>query len=528
MAKVLIDPITRIEGHLSLEIDVQNGKIVDAKSIGDMYRGFEKILRGRNPVDANQITQRICGVCPVSHGLASSQCLDDAFGIKPNKTGRILRNLTLAANYLQSHIIHFYHLSALDYVDIKALLGYKGSDAKMLHLKGWVNDELKTKKGRVDAMTSAGPFLPRYEGKNFYIENQEANINGIANYVKALDIRIKAHQMVTLFGGRMPHAISLVPGGMTQIPTKDKIKQYKKLLKEVEAFVNNEYTNDILAVAKTYSNDKMGNYFKIGAFTKMLSYGVFNLDDTDDSKQMFNQGISHVKTPGNFDAKHITEMVGKSKYSSGSNLHPFDGQTDADAHKAGAYTWLKAPRYKGEAMEVGPLARVVVSYLKGNKAVQDQVDGLLKMVGGKIEDVFSVLGRHATRLIEAKMICQEAYKWLDELEPNSKPRNSYVIPQEGKGMGLTEAPRGALGHWIQIKGQKIDNYQAVVPTTWYCGPTDEKGVRGPVEEMLIGTPIADINNPIEAARVVRSTDPCLACAVHVVEGDKKIGEFRVC
>ena len=234
MAKVVLDPITRIEGHLSLELDVQGGVVVDAKSRGDMFRGFEKILQGRNPLDANQITQRICGVCPVSHGLASSKCLDDAFGIEPNNNGRVLRNLAFAANYLQSHIIHFYHLAALDFVDITALLQYKGSDKGLVNLKAWAANELKVKKGRADALTAVGPFLPRYEGKDFYIKDVDTNIDAIAGYVKALDMRIKAHKMCALFVGRMPHAIGLVPGGVTQVPTKDKIKEYRNFLKKLK------------------------------------------------------------------------------------------------------------------------------------------------------------------------------------------------------------------------------------------------------------------------------------------------------
>jgi len=521
MAKVLIDPITRIEGHLSIEMEVKNGKVVDAKSIGDMYRGFENILRGRNPVDANQITQRICGVCPVSHGLASSKCLDDAFGIVPNKNGRILRNLILAANYMQSHILHFYHLAALDYVDITSILKYNGSNSKLVNLKSWAKNELAVKKDRVDQITSVGPFLPRYEGKDFYIKDLDTNISAITGYVQALDIRIKAHQMAALFGGRMPHAIGLVPGGVTQVPTKDKIKQYRKLLKEVEKFVNSTFLPHVLAVAGAFPD-----YFKIGGYDKFLSYGAF--DELDNDKGfVFKQGTSYGTKLEGFDSKYITEQVKYSRFSSASNLHPFKGQTDANPKKPGAYTWLKAPRYNGEAMEVGPLARTVVSYLSGDKMIKPEVDGVLKHFNAEIGSVFSVLGRYASRAIECKVLCQKAYAWLDELEVGKAPRSTYKIPKNSEGMGLTEAPRGALGHWIVVKDQKIDNYQCVVPTTWYNGPRDDKGKRGPVEQALIGTPIADAKNPIEAARVVRSFDPCLACAVHVVENGEEVAAYRV-
>ncbi len=520
MAKVHLDPITRIEGHLSIEIDVQGGKVVDAKSKGDMFRGFETILRGRNPVDANQITQRICGVCPVSHGIASSKCLDDSFGISPNKNGRLLRNLVLAANYLQSHIIHFYHLAALDYVDITAVLDYKGNDKKLKNLKAWAKNELETKKDRKDALTSVSPFLPRYEG-DFYIKDHDLNMAAIEHYVKALDLRMKSHKMVTLFGGRAPHLIGLVPGGVTQVPTGDKISEYHDLLEEVEEFVNQIYINDVIAVAKAY-----GDYFGIGTYDRFLSYGVFE-ENPEQTEFMLERGLYDGKNLKEFDAKKIAEHVRYARYKSGSRLHPYKGDTDPNPGKSGAYTWLKAPRYDDMPMEVGPLARVVVAYLSGNKGVKKEVDGLLKLFDADISAVFSTLGRHASRAIEAKLICQQAKTWLDQLDKGGDPRSAYEIPETGEGEGLTEAPRGALGHWIVVKDKKIQNYQCVVPTTWFCGPRDDKGVKGPVEQALIGTPISDNKNPIEAARVVRSFDPCIACAVHVVEGDKEIGKFRI-
>jgi len=484
MAKVLLDPITRIEGHLSIELDVQNGRVVDAKSKGDMFRGFEMILKGRNPVDANQITQRICGVCPVSHGIASSKCLDGAFGIVPNKNGRLLRNLVLSANYLQSHILHFYHLAALDYVDITAILKYNGSDKKLLGLRDWAKNELEVKKNRQDAVTAVAPFLPRYEG-DFYIKDQDLNIAAIAHYVEALDIRLKAHQMVTLFGGRAPHLIGLVPGGVTQVPTRSGIRQYKKLLKQVEEFINDIYVNDIIAVAKAYSD-----YFKIGRYTNFLSYGVFE-ENAEQTEFFFKRGVFDGKKLQEFNSDKIREQVRFARYNSGSNLHPYQGQTNPDPHKGGAYTWLKAPRYENMPMEVGPLARVVVNYLGGNESVKKEVDALLKVFNADIDVVFSTLGRHASRAIECKLLCQRMYEWLDELEVGAMPRSTYEIPDKGQGEGLTEAPRGALGHWIVVEDKKIANYQCVVPTTWFCGPRGDDGSLGPVEQALLGTPISD-------------------------------------
>ncbi len=519
--KVLIDPLTRIEGHLSIEMDVQNGKVVDAKCRGDMYRGYESILQGRNPLDAQQIVMRICGVCPVSHGQASSRCLDDAFNIKPTKNGRLLRNLILAANFLQSHILHFYHLAALDFVDITAILQYKGSDSGLVRIKDWVNNELKVKKGRVDEISAAGPFLPRYEGKDFYIKDVATNIDAIAGYVKALDIRQKAHQMVAAFGGRAPHPIAMVPGGVTTEPTKERIKNYKKNLKEVEDFVNEVYAGHVVAVAKAFPD-----YFKLGKYDAFLSYGVFDKDE-DRKEFMFEQGLISGGKLLKLDSSKISEHVKYARYKSGSDLHPLKGETVADPNKSGAYTWVKAPRYNDKPMEVGPLARVVVAYNAGNKAVKAELDGLLKNFNAEVPAALSTLGRHASRVIECKLIAKQCYKWLDEID-SGKTRTSYDIPDTGEGEGLIEAPRGALGHWIVIKDKKIANYQAIVPTTWFCSPKDDRGVKGPVEQALIGTPISDPKNPIEGARIVRSFDPCLACAIHVVEGDKEISKFRVC
>jgi len=521
MAKVLLDPITRIEGHLSVEVDVQDGKVAEANCRGDMFRVYESILRGRNPVDANQITQRICGVCPVPHGLASSKCCDAAFGIKPNKNGRILRNLVLGANFLQSHIIHFYHLAALDFVDIIAILTYNGSDPQLLAVKAWVKDEIKTKKGRADAVTTAAPFLPRYEG-DFYIKDTDLNVAATQHYLKALDIRLKAHKMVACFGGRVPHLIGLVPGGVTQRPTQPLIDEYKKNLKEVEAFVNEVYINDVIAVAKAYPD-----YFGLGGFANLLSYGVFEGDE-DYKTFLLQRGVITGGKAEAFNPDHITEQVRYARYSSPSGLQPLQEETTPDFDKADAYTWLKAPRYNGLPMEVGPLPRVVVSYMSGNQAVKKEVDTLLALFNADVKALYSVLGRHAARAIESKLICQQLWNWLDELDVDGSPRTSYDIPDNGQGGGFVEAPRGALGHWIVVEGKKIANYQAVVPTTWFCGPRDDKGVPGPVEQALVGAPVSDSKNPIEVARIVRSFDPCIACAVHVVEGDREIGRFRIC
>lgn len=515
--KVVVDPITRIEGHLKIEVEVENGKVTNAWSAGEMFRGFEIILKGRHPLDAQQITQRICGVCPSSHAQAATRNLDAAFGVNPPDNGRIIRNLILGANFIQSHILHFYHLAALDFVDITAVLEYNGNDRKMQKIRDWAAGEVASKR-----WNALAPFMPRMEGD--YIKDKDLNIAAVAHYVEALDMRRKAQEALVLFGGKMPHEIAIFPGGVSEKPTVDKIAAYLSYIKELCSFIDNVYIPDVVAVA-----GECPSYWKIGkGCGNLLAYGVF---------EMNNEGTEHFMCPGvyvdgkaqAFDQKKINEYVGYAKYSSATGKHPTQGETTPQADKEKAYTWLKAPRYEDKVLEVGPLARMGVEYLAGkNKAVKEVMDSTMKALGLKVTDLFSTLGRHAARALEAKVVADACAKWVMELKPGKPVHNKYKVPETGQGMGLTEAPRGALGHWINIKGGKIDNYQCVVPTTWNCSPRDDKGVMGPVEQALIGCPVADVKNPIEPCRVVRSFDPCIACAVHVVDTDKKeLAKFRV-
>lgn len=466
--KIVIDPITRIEGHLKIEVEVDNGKVVDAKSSGTLFRGIELILKGRDPRDACHIVQRICGVCPIAHGMASMLCLDDAFGVKPPPNGRIVRNLIQGANYLQSHILHFYHLAALDYV--------KGPETP--------------------------PFIPRYEGD--YRLPKEINDKAVEHYLQALTIRKKAHEMLAIFGAKMPHVTVFTAGGVTEGVTSEKIGQFKQYLQEITSFVDNVYVPDVLAVAKFYGDDG----FSIGTGCKnMLAYGAFKLTDEDDpdgQKQLFKRGCYANGQFAPVDKNKITEEVKYSWFAdSTTGRYPGEGATEPAPGKSGAYSWLKAPRYNGLPYEVGPLARQWV--------------GKQKDVLGLGEKAFSVLGRHFARALETSQVAHAMFDWLDQLVPGEPTFTPFDVPQEGMGVGLHEAPRGALGHWITIRDHRIDNYQAVVPTTWNGGPRDDRGQRGPIEEALVGSPVKDPNNPFELVRIVRSFDPCIACAVHVLE-----------
>jgi hydrogenase large subunit len=504
VGKIVIDPITRIEGHLKIETVVEDGSVKDAKSTGNLFRGIELILRGRDPRDAQVITQRICGVCPQSHGVAAALCLDSALGIgdKIPDNARIIRNLIQGAHVAQDHVLHFYHLAALDYVDITDVAQYEGKDSELNSVKDFI------------ARGELGPFVPRYEGD--YRLPAEVNQMATAHYIEALEIRRTGHEMVSMFSGKIPHSVGIVPGGVTITPTVDMITSFLWKLRRLQDFINNTYIPDVLAVAGAYPD-----YCEIGVGCKsLLSYGAYDLDgkepDLTRRKRLYIPGVTSADLkPGKLDITKITESVTHSWYEdSTSGRHPSRGETKPEQGKEGAYSWVKAPRYEGKVYEVGPLARIAVNYANGDPVVKNLVDSALAQLKAPPSALFSVMGRHLARALCAKIIADSVEKWLLEIKPGEPTFVEYTIPEEGTGVGLTDAARGALGHWIEIKEQKIANYQCVVPTTWNASPRDENGNPGPMEQAIIGTRVKDKDNPFEIARIVRSFDPCLACAIH--------------
>jgi len=518
VATIVIDPVTRIEGHLKIEAIVENGIVKDARSSGQLFRGIELMLRGRDPRDAQVITQRICGVCPQSHGIAATLNLDSAFGIadKIPPNGRILRNLIQGAHVAQDHVLHFYHLAALDYVDITDVAKYEGRDRSLNAIKEFIS------RGEL------GPFVPRYEGD--YRLPPEINQQAVAHYVQALEIRRIGHEMVSIFSGKIPHSVGVVPGGATTIPTVDKITSFLWKLRILQDFIDNVYIPDVLAIAGAYPD-----YAEIGAGCRnLLSYGAYDLDDGNPDlttrNRLFKQGTTSADLrPEKLDAGQITEYVKHSWYEDTTSArHPTQGDTKPQYGKDGAYSWIKSPRYGGKVHEVGPLARVAVNYAWGEPRTRELVDWALAQLKASPSALFSVLGRHLGRALSAKLIADALEKWVLELKPGEPACVEYTIPDEGTGMGLTDAARGALGHWIEIKDKKIANYQCVVPTTWNASPRDDSGNPGPIEQAIIGTKIKDESNPFEIVRIVRSFDPCLACAVHVVSPKgQDLGRFRV-
>ncbi len=499
---VNIDPITRIEGHLAVRIEVEDGRVAKAFSSGEMFRGFEVLLKGRDPLDAQQITQRICGVCPISHGMASVLAQDRAYGIAPTENGQLGRNLIQAANFLQSHIIHFYQLSALDFIDVAAVLAYEGSDPGLRELKSWVNAQLAS-----DAIYPAAPFLPRYEGD--YLRETDTNITILKHYLDALNMRAIAHRMAAVLAGKLPHAPGLVPGGITETITAEKIASLEAMLSKLRTFIDHCYLPDVLETTAAFPQ-----YLREGrGCSNFLVYGAY--PDSNENTDIFPPGVVIGGELSPLNMKLITEDTSHSFYSSQSGLPPGSGQTVPDHTHKDAYSWVKAPRYGGNVMEVGPLARIMVAALrKEDSALKNLTRQTLARFNMGLENLESVMGRHIARALECKVVADRSAAWIERLIPGETAFQDFEIPENGMGIGLTEAPRGALGHWISIRKGKIENYQCVVPTTWNCSPRDDRGVPGPVEQALVGTPVADDHNPIEAVRVVRSFDPCLACAVH--------------
>jgi hydrogenase large subunit len=498
MRTVVIDPVTRIEGHLKVEAVIDGGEVKEARSSGTLFRGIELILQGRDPRDASRITQRICGVCPTAHATASTFALDEAFEIADRipENGRILRNLILGCNFIQSHVLHFYHLAALDYVDITEAGDYAGTDPGLLAAKGFLE------------RGALGPFVPRYEGD--YRLPKEISQQLAAHYVQAFDARRKAHELLALFGGKMPHNVGIVPGGVTQRPHVDIITAFLWRLNELRHFIDYTYLPDVLEVARHYSD-----YAEIGSGCgEFISYGGF----PQSSGRFLPMGtIGSDLTPAELDADRITESVAHSWFANGADpLHPNHGETVPNATKETAYSWIKAPRYAGRVHEGGPLARMLLGYAHGHEAVKSLIDPILEALDLSPLALNSVLGRHAARAAETKIVADAMAEWVLELAPGEPVYASYEIPDEGEGMGLVAAPRGALGHWVQINGKKISHYQCVVPTTWNASPKDDNGNPGPIEQAILGTRIRDEENPFEIVRIVRSFDPCLACAVHVM------------
>ena len=502
--KISLGPITRIEGHLTVETRVENGIVTDARCKGEMFRGFEIFLKGRDPLDAQQITQRICGVCPYAHAIASSYAQEQAYALAVPANGRILHNLIQGANHLYDYLLHFYQLTALDFIDVTAILQYNGKDDELNKVKSWVQAELASGKP-----FPAAPFLPRLSGK--YIDDKDINIGAFKHYLEAMEIEKKANQAAAIFGGKFPHSTAIFPGGCTQEARIDHISAYQSLIHEVRDFIHGKYLPDLLAVAEYFPE-----YWQIGSSKGgFLSYGLLPFGPERDSERLLAPGVLLDNQVAPVDFDNISQDVAHARYSSPSGLSVRDSDIVPQPHKEDAYTWIKAPRYQGRMVEVGPAARVLVDYHQGhNPAVKELVETFTGKAGVTVDRLNSVLGRHLCRGICAAVIADFLLAETERLEHGGSTMADIVVPKSAEGFGVTEASRGALLHYLRVEDYRIAKYECVVPTTWNASPRDDKGDPGAMESALIGTEVRNPGEQIDSTRIVHSFDPCLACSVH--------------
>ena len=555
--RIVIDPVTRIEGHLRIEAVIENGVVTDAYSAGTMVRGIEKILKGRDPRDAWAFTERVCGVCTTVHALASCRSVEDALGISVPRNAELVRNLMFCAQYVQDHVVHFYHLHALDWVDVVSML--KADPVATSKLAQSLSPYAKSSPGHFAAVQSRlkgfvesgqlGIFANGYWGHKAYKLPPEVNLLAVSHYLDALEWQKEIVKIHAIFGGKNPHPNYLVGGVPCSFNLEEvnalnteRLNQVASIIKEAIEFVEQVYVPDLLAIAGFYK-DWAGIG---GGLDNYLCYGDLPTRGYNDPGSfllprgaILGRNLNEIHEVNGKAEKEIEEYIAHSwyKYGAGDSvgLHPFAGETEFNftgpqppyqqLNVEGKYSWLKTPRWKGHAMEVGPLARMLVAYAKGNADVKELVGVVLKRLDVPVTALFSTLGRTAARGVETQVVAHWMKGFFDELITNLKNNETRTHtryrwdpdtwPATAEGVGMTEAPRGALAHWIRIKDKAIDNYQLVVPSTWNASPRDPKGQKSAYEASLIGTPVANPAQPVEILRTIHSFDPCLACAVHL-------------
>ena len=558
--RVVVDPITRIEGHLHIEAQMDGDRIVQAYSAGTMVRGIEIILRGRDPRDAWAFTQRICGVCTLVHGIASVRAVENALNYKVPANAQLIRNLMIAAQHVHDHVMHFYHLHALDWVDVVSALSADPKATSELAQSlsnypksspGYFADMQKKLKDFVES-GQLGIFAKAYWGHPAYKLPPEANLMATSHYLEALAWQRDVAKLHTIFGGKNPHPNFLVGGVPCAIDLNsdsalnaERLSQVQDIIGQMREFVEQVYIPDTLAIASFYKDwgqrgEGLGNF---------LCYGDFPEKGMDDPASylipagaILNRDLSTIHDVDMNAADQIQEYVAHSwyDYSGGKQqaLHPYDGETTLNytgpkppykhLDVEQSYSWLKSPRWKGQAMEVGPLARVLLLYAKGHEQTRELVGMALNKLDLPVKALFSTLGRTAARTLETRIIVDAMQTWYDHLLANIKSGDTDTFnevlwdpstwPKQAKGVGFMEAPRGALAHWVVIEDGKIANYQAVVPSTWNAGPRDPGGQPGAYEAALQDNhQLHDAKQPVEILRTIHSFDPCIACAVHLTD-----------
>jgi hydrogenase large subunit len=545
--RITLDPITRIEGHLRVDVEVNGGQVSNAWSSAQMWRGIEVILKGRPPQDAWIYAQRFCGVCTTVHAISSIRSVEHALKVEVPLNAQYIRNMMIAQHSVQDHIVHFYHLSALDWVDVvSALRADPKKTAQIAQgISNWPGNsekEFKAVKEKLQSFVNGGKlgiFASGYWGHPAMKLPPEINLLAVAHYLKALDYQRRAAQAVAILGGKNPHIQNLVVGGvatavnMENIATLnvERLAYLRTLMEETRDFVQQVYYPDLLAIGGAYKE-----WFKYGAgVTNYLAVPEFP-EDTRNTKFALTGGIitaanlagmKPVKDHGDeYLINNVKESVAHAWYEGAASLHPWDGETKpeyTDFKENGKYSWCKAPRLEGKAIQVGPPAQVLANYAAGNPRVKKLVDDTNAKLGIGLKEYHSTMGRLLARGVRASVMADLSIDYLDKLTANIASgdkayANHIEIPKgEFKGVGFHEAPRGTLSHWIVIKNKKIENYQAVVPSTWNASPRDEKGQMGPYEASLMGNPVANADQPLEVLRTVHSFDPCIACAVHTID-----------
>ena len=576
--RIVVDPVTRIEGHLRVQATINEKNIItDAQSTGTMWRGLEVILKGRDPRDAWAFVERICGVCTGIHALAAVRAVEDAIGIKIPKNANIMRNLMNATLYTHDHIVHFYQLSALDWVDVVSALSADPRETSALQHKispnhplsspGYFRD-VQNRLKKFVASGQLGIFANGYWGHPAMKLPPAVNLLAVTHYLEALDFQREIIKIHTILGGKNPHPNYLVGGMACPINMHDTggagtmvnevtLNYMRDIAQQSVNFVKNVYLPDIKAIASFYPE-----WFKYGGglvSRNVLGYGEFPeiANDWSDDSLLMPRGaiidgkLTDVHDVDLRDTNQIQEFVDHSWYKypdDAMGLHPWEGITEQAFELSkgsvgtktkfqwlgedGKYSWIKSPRYNGHMMEVGPLARLVLSVAKDVKHFKEPALDLLNELNLPLEAIYSTLGRHAARALECRWTANQMVKYVDDLTTNIKLGDEVAAnmefwdpktwPKECRGVGFCEAPRGALGHWCVIKDTRIENWQAIVPTTWNASPRSNEGQQGAFETSLLGTPVADPHKPLEIIRTIHSFDPCLACATHVLnpEGEE--------
>ena len=540
--KIVIDPITRIEGHLRAEVEVdEDGVVQDAFVSGQLFRGIEVILKGRDPRDAGLLAGRICGVCTNSHFRAAVSSVEDAYSLELPKNAEIIRDLMAMALFIQDHVVHFYHLHSLDFVDVTSALNadpkLTSKEAHKYHKKPFRNshshyEAVLEKLAKFVKAGKLGPFSNAYWGHSNYRLTPEQNLVMISHYLEALKFQTQISKAVAIFGGKTPHPQSIVVGGVTSVAdmlNPQRLNDYLFIIKEAKDFIDRAYIPDSKLLCMAYRDEikagvgrANGNFMSVGGY------------EFEGERPLFCPGIIYnhdFENIDNFDESKIAEEIDRAWYD-GDEVNYTDLNTDGSLKTEkndDKYSWIKAPRYDGKVMETGPLARVLISYKRDNTLIKSFVDEFLEDTNLELIDLSTTVGRNAARAIETGYICEYIFKLVSRLIQNIKyydvdtwsKFNFEDLKKETKGRAFFEVPRGTVSHFVSIKNAKIENFSVIAPTTWNATPKNFDGVRGAYEEALVGIKIEETSKPLEVLRVLHSFDPCLACAVHIIDASGK-------